>query len=95
VCFDFLYNFSPQHFSFSEELSGMLSKMNIGRHVKYRNSCQIPMNLEFSGQLSNKYSKVKFETTSSGSRVVPKARKDRRKDGRTDGSTATFLVTVP
>jgi type II secretory pathway component PulC len=35
VCFDFLYNFCLQHFSFWEELSKMWSKMYISLYVKY------------------------------------------------------------
>ena len=35
VCFDFLYNFCVEHFSFSEELSEIWSKMFIGVRVKY------------------------------------------------------------
>jgi len=34
VCFDFLYNFCLKYFSFSEEMSEILSKMYIP-HVKY------------------------------------------------------------
>jgi hypothetical protein len=35
MCFDFLYKFCLKHFSFSEELSGMWSKIYIG-HVQYQ-----------------------------------------------------------
>jgi len=35
LCFDFLQNFCPQHFSLQEELSEMWSKMYIGPLVKY------------------------------------------------------------
>jgi len=34
VCFDFLYNFCLQHFSFWEELSEIWSKMYIGHHAQ-------------------------------------------------------------
>jgi hypothetical protein len=34
VCFDFLYNFHQNHFSFEEEMSDVRSKINIALHVK-------------------------------------------------------------
>jgi hypothetical protein len=40
MCFDFLYNFCLEHFSFCEELSSILSKIYNGRRVKCRYSCQ-------------------------------------------------------
>jgi hypothetical protein len=55
--------------------------MYIGIHVKYRYCCQILMQLEFSGQILEKFSNIKFhENSSSGSRVVPCG----RIDGQTD-----------
>jgi hypothetical protein len=36
MCFQFLYNFCLNHFSFYEELSEIWSKIYIGLHVKYR-----------------------------------------------------------
>ena len=36
VCFDFLYNFCLQHFSFPEELNKMWSKIYVGLHLKLR-----------------------------------------------------------
>jgi hypothetical protein len=45
--------------------------MYIGLHVKYRYCCQILMKLEFSRQILEIYSNIKFhENPSSGSRVV-------------------------
>jgi hypothetical protein len=45
-------------------------KMYIGFHVKYRYFCHILMKLEFSRQIFEKYSNIKFyENPSSGSRV--------------------------
>jgi hypothetical protein len=42
--------------------------------------------LEFSHQISEKYSNIKFrENPSSGSQVVPCGETDERKEGRTDG----------
>jgi len=50
-----------------EELSEILSKIYIGIHVKYQLSCQTLMKLEFSEQISEKYSNTKFnENPSSG-----------------------------
>jgi len=55
------------------------SKSYIGLHVKARHSCQILMKLEFSRQIFEKYSNIKFhENPSSGSRVVQCGRTDRR-----------------
>ena len=52
--------------------------MYTGLHVKYRCACQILMELEFSLQIFEKHSNIKFhENLSGGSRVVP--------CGRTDG----------
>ena len=70
--FDILYSFCLKHFSFWEEQSEMWSEMYIGLHVKYRcYSCQILMKLEFSWQVSEKSSNIKFyENPSSVSRVV-------------------------
>ena len=57
------------------------SQVNIGLHVKYRYSCQLIMKLEFSPQVFERYSNMKFnENPSSESPVVP----CRRTDGRTD-----------
>jgi hypothetical protein len=54
--------------------------MYIGLHVQYRYSCQILVKLEYSRQILQKYSNIKFhENPFSGSRVVP--------CGRTDGKT--------
>jgi len=56
--------------------------MYIGLHVKYRcYSGQILMQLEFSRQIFEKYSNIKFyENPSTGSRVVPCGRTDGLKD---------------
>jgi hypothetical protein len=51
--------------------------MYIGLHVQYRYFCQILMKLEFSHQIVEEYSNIKFnENPSSGSRV-PYGRTDR------------------
>jgi hypothetical protein len=61
-------------------MSEIWSKMYIGLHVKYRCSSPTLMKLEFSGQFFEKYSNIKFhENPSSGSRVVPCGRTDRRR----------------
>ena len=49
ICFDFLYNFCLNHFSFSEELSEI--NMCIVLRVKYRYSCLILMKLQFPQQI--------------------------------------------
>jgi hypothetical protein len=55
--------------------------MYIGLHVKYRYFCQTLMKIEFSQQIFEKYSNIKFhENPSSGRRDVPYGRIDRRTD---------------
>jgi len=55
-------------------------KMYIGLHVKYRYCCQILIKFEFSQQIFEKYSNIKFhDNPFSGSRVFP--------CGQTDGRT--------
>ena len=55
-------------------------------------SCPILTKLEFSRQIFEKSSNIKFhENPSSGSRVVPCGQTDRRTDGRTD---MTKLIVV-
>jgi hypothetical protein len=81
VNFDFLYNFCPKIFS---------SKKNWGRDDQKcifvfmqstYYSCPILMKLEFSRQIFEKYSKIKYyENPTSGSRVVSRG----QTDGRTD-----------
>jgi hypothetical protein len=47
-------------------------KMFIGLHVKYRYSCQLLINFEFSQQIFEKYSNIKFhENLSSENQYVP------------------------
>jgi hypothetical protein len=53
--------------------------MYIGLHVKDRYSYQILMKIEFSLQFFEKYSNIKHENPSSGSRIVPW--------GQTEGQT--------
>ena len=70
-CFHFLYKFCLKHSSFQQEMRGILSQMYRVLHVKYRYSCHILMELEFSRQIFEKYSNTKFhENPSSGSRDV-------------------------
>ena len=53
----------------------------IGLHVSTNYSCQILMNLEFSRQILEKPSNIKFhENPSRGSRVLPCRRTDIRKE---------------
>ena len=56
-------------------------------HVKYPYSCPILMKLEFSRQIFEKSSNIKFhETPSSGSRVVPCVRTDRHDEANSSFS---------
>jgi hypothetical protein len=80
MCFDFFYKF------FSNTL--LIPRRNERGMIKcthvfiwsIRYSCQILIKLEFSLQIFEQYSNIKFhENTSSGSRVFPR--------GRTDGET--------
>ena len=51
--------------------------MNIGLHVKYSYMLYLPdlMKLEFSGQVFEKHSKIKFrDSSTNGSRVIPRGR---------------------
>jgi hypothetical protein len=61
VCFDFLYNFRLKHFSFYEESEIFFfhrcTKILLS---STRYSCQILINLEFSRQIFQKYSNMKF-----------------------------------
>jgi hypothetical protein len=55
--------------------------MYIGLHVRYRYSFQFLRKLEFSRQIVEKYSNIKFhENPSSGNRVVPCGETDRHTD---------------
>ena len=73
MCFDFLYNFSLKNFSLWEEMSDIWLKMYIKLHIKYPLFCPILMEFEFSLQIVEKYSNIKFhENPSSGSWVVPR-----------------------
>ena len=59
----------------------------MGLYVKCRHSCRILIKLEFSPQILEKYSNIKFhENPSSGSRVVPL--------GRANGRTDMTMLTV-
>ena len=52
--------------------------MYVGIDVNARYSCQILMKLEFSQQISEKYSNIKFhENPSSGGPVIPCEQRDR------------------
>ena len=79
VCFDFLYNVYLQHFSFWEELSEIWLKMYIGLHVKYRYFCSILVKLEYSLQIFEKCSNMKYhENASSENRDFQCGKKDRQ-----------------
>jgi len=55
-----------------------MMKIYIDLHAKYRYSCPVLMKLEFSGQIFEKCSNIKFhESPSSKSRVVPCGQTDR------------------
>jgi hypothetical protein len=60
VCFDFLYNFLLQHFSFQEALSKICSKMYSGLHIKYpsflsdsNEACKVPDRFSKNAEISN------------------------------------------
>jgi hypothetical protein len=81
MCFDFLYNFCLKHFSLYKEFSEIFSKTYTGLPVKYPLFLAILMKLEFSQQVFEKSSNIRFnENTVNGNRVVPCG----RTDGRTD-----------
>jgi hypothetical protein len=80
VCFDFLYTFCLQHFSFWKEMSEIWSKVYIDPHVKYPLFLSGFMTRKFSQQMFEKSSNIKFhENLSSGSRVDPYGRTDMTK----------------
>jgi hypothetical protein len=80
ACFEFLYNFCLNIFSFYEELSEIWSKTCIVFIQSTLFSCPILIKFEFSPQIFEKLSNIKFhENPSSGSRVLP--------CGRTVGQT--------
>ena len=55
---------------------------HIGLHVQYRYCCQILMNLEFSGQIFEKYWNTKFsKNPSCGGGVIPYGQTDRHDEG--------------
>jgi hypothetical protein len=60
VCFDILYNFCLKHFSFYEELSEILHKLTLVCMYTARHSFQIFTKFEFSRQIFEKYSDIKF-----------------------------------
>ena len=72
MCFGFLCNIGLKYFSFWGQMSQVLLKI-------CRYSCPILIKLEFSLQIFVKSSNIKFhENLSSGTRVVPLWRTDRR-----------------
>ena len=67
--------------------------MCIGLHVKYRLSLSDFKNLDFSRQIFEKYSDLKFhENPSTWSRVVSCGRKDGRTDERMDRHDTLLIV---
>jgi hypothetical protein len=65
--------------------------MYVSLHLKYRYSYHILMKLEFSRQICEEYSYIKFHKyLSSGSRVIPCGRTDVR-TGRHDEAESRFL----
>jgi len=62
--------------------------MYVGVHVKYPQSFQISMKLEFSRQILEKYSNIIFqEKPSSGSRIVPCGRTDEQTDSHDEAKS--------
>jgi hypothetical protein len=86
VCFDFLYSFCMNHFSFWE-VSEIWSKMSSGRRVNIRYSCPILVKLDF--EVFEKCPSIKFhENPSSGSLIVSCGRTDRH--DRTNSRCSQF-----
>ena len=87
VCFHFLYNVCVKQFSFYEELSEILSYMEIGGHVKY------PLFLSFvneTGVFLTTFRKIFIYQIWSNSvqwEPIPFMRADRWTDGRIDRQT--------
>jgi len=80
MCFDFLYSFCLKHFSFSEEMSEILSKMYIVLRVKYPLFLSDFNETWISRQTFVNSPTIKFhEYPSSESRVVPCRRTDMMK----------------
>jgi len=50
MCFDFLYEFRPKHFSLSEVFSEIFCYMHIGFHINYPLFLSYFIKLESSGQ---------------------------------------------
>ena len=70
ACFDSICKFFSETFLIPKEFGEICSKMSNGLHVKYRHSCQILTILEFSRQIFEKSSNIKFrESPSSGNLV--------------------------
>jgi hypothetical protein len=83
MCFNSFYSICLHYFSFLKEMNEIRSKWCIGIHVKYRYYCQNLEELDFSGQIFEKFSSIKFhEDPSRGSRVVAWTRT--RTNGQTD-----------
>ena len=79
-CFDFLYNFCPKYFDSNKRWATHDNKYVLVFTQSTRYSCQILMEHEFSGQIFERYSNIKFRgNPSSGSRVVPRRRTDMTK----------------
>jgi hypothetical protein len=73
--FDFTYNFCVKHFYIVRRIERDMIKVYIALHEKY--SCPTLMNLEFSCQIFEKFSNIKFhENPSHGSRVFQCERTD-------------------
>jgi hypothetical protein len=72
--FDYLHNFGETF-----RILRMKRDMHIGIHVKYALFLSVLMNFEFSRQIFENHSSIKFhENSSSGSLAVPCRRTDRR-----------------
>ena len=82
VYFDFLYKFLSESFIILRRIQLDIT-INVHRHNRY--SCHILGKLEFSWEIFEKYTTIKFhESPSSGSRVVP--------CGKTVGHTDTMKL---
>jgi hypothetical protein len=90
MCFDFPYNFCLKQFH-SKKNSARYHKCTSVFMWSTRYSCYILMKLEFSRQICEECSCMKFHKyPSSGSRVVPCGRTDVRTDGRDEAESSFF-----
>jgi hypothetical protein len=85
MCFDFLYTLFSETLLILRRFEREIIKNVYFLHVKYSLFLFIFMRLEFSRQILEKYSNIRFnEYLSGGIRVVPRGRTDGRTDRQTE-----------